>query len=225
MHNVPLVYVPCIRNDRMETKYEVVGISGLAGSGKDTFFKLLSQRISIERFALADELKAAIRDELINDYDIDVIACSREEKEVVRGRLIEFGQKMRSESKGRHWVDILEKKMKPLANNACITDIRYDDYDKDEVHWLKNDMCGTLVHVSMYEQLDNVKIFGVPPNDEEARNDPKLKSKADFRVEWPKIKNLDKKAIYSKLSIYADNFLKWLDDRRKIKRQPVSLES
>ena len=209
----------------MNKEYDVIGISGLAGSGKDTFFKLLSQRRPFKRFALADELKLGIRDELINDYDIDVLTCSRDEKEIVRPRLIEYAKKMRFESKGRHWVNILESKMLPLTSSVCITDVRYDDYEEDEVHWLKNDMSGVLVHVSMYEEVgSNLRVFETPPNEEEARNNPKLKEKADFIVEWPKLKKLDEKSIYSNLSIYADNFLRWLDDRKKTKRQPTSLE-
>ena len=31
-----------------------------------------------------------------------------------------------------------------------ITDVRYDEYNNDEVDWLKNELGGTLVHLSQY---------------------------------------------------------------------------
>ena len=51
----------------MSKNNTVIGVSGLAGSGKDTFFKILSKKRKFKRYALADELKMEIRDELIND--------------------------------------------------------------------------------------------------------------------------------------------------------------
>lgn len=197
-------------------KFTIIGVSGLAGSGKDTFYQLLSRRRNFKRFALADELKLAMRDELINDYNIDVLTCSREDKEVIRPRLVEFAKKVRLESNGRHWVELLEKKILPFKGDVCITDVRYDDFEKDEIFWLKKEMNGVLVHVSQYEQLDNIRIFTPAPNEEEARNDPKIKKKADYIIEWPKVLSYNNSMdLDRQLSPYIDRFLLWLDKKCK----------
>ena len=196
----------------------VIGISGLAGSGKDTFFSLLSKRIPVKRYALADELKLGIRDELINDYNIDILSCSRAEKEIVRPRLVEYAKKVRFESEGRHWVNLLEKKILPIKENICITDIRYDDYEHDEIYWLQQELKGVLVHVSQYQLVNDVKIFQSPPNEEEARNNPKIKRKANYVIEWPKIESYtSEKELEAQLSNYADDFLRWLENYAKTK--------
>ena len=36
----------------------IIGISGVAGSGKDLFYNLLKEHINCERFSLADEIKS-----------------------------------------------------------------------------------------------------------------------------------------------------------------------
>ena len=103
-----------------------------------------------------------------------------------------------------------------LLNNindsiVVITDIRYDDYPKDEVFWLKKELGGVLVHISMYEELIRLngrkKEFVQPINSEEERNDPKLKSQADYIVEWEKAKNDKEK----ELEPYIDAFISWLN--------------
>ena len=202
----------------MKKDHIVIGVSGLAGSGKDTFYQILSKKIEIQRYALADELKKAIRDELINDYNVDILTCSRQEKEIVRPRLVEFAKKVRFESQGRHWVNLLESKILPLRENVCITDVRYDDYEKDEIFWLKEEMGGILVHISQYEEAGNIKFFAKPPNEEEARNDPNIKAKADYVIEWPKVEELDEANMYAILDVYVENFLGWLNANIKTQR-------
>ena len=197
----------------MQKKRIIVGLSGVAGSGKDTFFSLLSKERNFRRLALADELKSSIRDELINDYDIDILSCSREEKEVVRPRLIEFAKKMRFESKGRHWINKVMPKILSSQDDICITDVRYDDYENDEIHWLKNEIGGILVHISMYDEIQGSRVFKSAPNEEEARNDPKIKAKADFIVQWPRISgDLKGSVVFEEcLSRHVNRFTDWLD--------------
>ena len=92
-----------------------------------------------------------------------------------------------------------------------ISDVRYDDYEKDEVHWLQNELEGVLVHVQLYwiEQRLNghKKVFQEPVNSEEARNDPKLLQKCDFDVTWEKFSDINKDK-YTKE--YAVKFVEWL---------------
>ena len=59
-------------------KTKIVGISGLAGSGKDLFFDSLSKKINAKRFALADELKSEVRIPFLNSgvYQMPISASS-----------------------------------------------------------------------------------------------------------------------------------------------------
>ena len=69
-------------------KRTVIGLSGVAGVGKDLFFQLLSKKINVRRFALADALKREASIWTYKQYGIDALNCSREEKEVIRRFLV-----------------------------------------------------------------------------------------------------------------------------------------
>ena len=183
----------------------IIGIAGVAGSGKDTLFKILSSKINCIRFSLADELKKEVQPWCTQHYGIDSLNCERSEKELIRDFLVFHAKTKRNASEGRHWIDKINPKVISAAKTdkiPVITDIRYDDYSNDEVSWLKNEIKGVLVHVSM------ITLSGesVPPaNEEEARNDPKLIAKADFKVRWPwkpRAEDLEKE-----LSPYVDELL------------------
>ena len=192
----------------------VIGLSGVAGAGKDLFFSMLSNKLNCQKFSLADALKNEVGLFSYPQYGIDPLNCSREEKNIIRPLLVLHGTFKRGQSEGRHWIEQLNKKI--LLNNindsiVVITDIRYDDYPKDEVFWLKKELGGVLVHISMYKELTRLngrkKEFVQPINSEEARNDPKLKSQADYIVEWKKAENDKEK----ELEPYIDAFISWLN--------------
>tara|TARA_Y100001973_G_C5183886_1_gene326616 strand:+ start:610 stop:1197 length:588 start_codon:yes stop_codon:yes gene_type:complete len=185
----------------------IIGISGVAGSGKDTLFSLFSSRTKCKKFSLADELKRETREWCIEHYGIDSLNCSREEKEQIRSFLVFHGTQKRLASEGRHWIEELNPKIKDYTESngelCVITDIRYDDYERDEVYWLKNEINGILIHVEMILPDGSV----VPPaNPEEHRNDPKLKSKADFKIKWP-YKEETGENLRKELAFYADEVL------------------
>lgn len=75
----------------------------------------------------------------------------------------------------------------------CVPDIRYASYDNDECQWVKNNG-GVLVHIRKFKFKDQIvpykgfkseRIYSRPVNQEEKVNDPKVKRKADFILEWP----------------------------------------
>ena len=196
----------------------VVGLTGVAGCGKDTFFEifsgLLSKRgIKTKRYSLADALKKEVSEWTKIHYGIDAANCSREEKEIIRSFLVFHGSQKRLRTKGRHWIDTLNEKIKSdkLSSDTIIviTDIRYDDYPHDEAHWLQNELRGTLVHISMYEPvLEKCK---EPANAEEERNDPKLLNKTNYKIEWP-LCNGSQEYIQQRLNHYVEDFIIWLTD-------------
>ena len=121
---------------KFKMKNRIIGLSGLAGAGKDLFFSILSEKINCKRFALADELKRETKPILLENYGIDPTTCSREEKEKIRDFLVFHGSFRRDETNGRYWIDRLTPSLKNHSDGcAVVTDIRYDEHPLDEVHW------------------------------------------------------------------------------------------
>jgi hypothetical protein len=206
----------------------VIGLSGVAGAGKDLFFQLLSKELPVRRFALADALKRETSAWTTKQYGIDAVNCSREEKELIRPFLVSHGIQKRKQSKGRHWIDALDKEIKGFLLNAqtddipVITDIRYQEFEKDEVHWLTQELGGVLVHVSQFTtsrlagSRSPFKVptqkYKQPANEEEKRMDPILKSLAKYRVDWPTVdEELHKSAV---LYRHVNDFVKWYEKHK-----------
>lgn len=199
-----------------------IGLSGVAGAGKDLFFSLLSKKISCQRLSLADELKLDVKDWCVNNYGIDPTSCLRKDKDMLRPFLVFHGKQKRSTTEGRYWIERLQSKINslertvnssPFEDMYCvITDIRYDEYDHDETEWLKGELKGKLVHILQYtEQPDPhegcvYRIPRSPANREEERNDPRIKEKSDFNIEWKFMEN----GQIGKLSSHVDEFVTWL---------------
>ena len=99
-----------------------------------------------------------------------------------------------------------------------ITDIRYQEYDKDEVDWLKNELNGVLVHISQYSTPEHgwecEKYDLLPINSEEKRMDPIIKRNADFLVKWRKI-NSDNPQDNDYLNSKVEEFVLWYNEKTK----------
>lgn len=197
----------------------VIGLSGVAGAGKDLFFKLLSKKLNIRRFALADALKREAGMWTYKQYGIDPLNCTREEKEAIRPFLVQHGTQKRRTSKGKYWVNLLDKDIKGFLLNAVtsdvpvITDIRYQEYEGDEVDWLKNDLKGMLVHISQFttQRSSGTKEYLRPINEEEERMEPILKDLCDYRIAWPRVEDhLIQSPI---LNQHVDKFIEWYESR------------
>ena len=200
-------------------KTKIVGISGLAGAGKDLFFKVLSEKIKCKRFALADELKLELRTFCLLSYGIDPLSCSPQQKELIRPLMVGHALVKRNSTNGRHWIDALNQKIKEdvfqvFANSKeesvyCITDIRYNKFEKDEVYWLKEEMKGILVHITKFKMERGKKVYSSPPNEEEKVQNPLLLKNADYVIEWEHVKG-DEDKIKKFISPVINDFLKFL---------------
>lgn len=192
----------------MGCRVSFVGLTGLAGSGKDLFFSLSRDVLkkkhkAVCRVSLADYLKEQVKPTLKDMFDIDPTNCSREEKEKIRQFLVFYGAVKRRETKGRFWIRRAEKAIAAIEQNLLvehvksavifITDIRYDYYDKDERHWVQEELGGKLIHISKYKReltldeslnLKEYKAHDLPPNPQEARFDPLLSEAADVNLIW-----------------------------------------
>lgn len=188
-----------------------VGLSGFATVGKDLFFTLLNQEYPSVRFSLADILKLEIREKLIEDTGIDILRCSPEDKESIRSILVSYGKEKRKSSEGRHWINLLDNMLKNCSTYSkipVITDIRYAEYENDEVSWLKNELGGVLVYIKKYEYINGVKEYAGPPNEDEAINDPLIQEQADYVVDWEVVKG-DPEEKYKSLNSHVKKFIDW----------------
>ena len=100
-----------------------------------------------------------------------------------------------------------------------VTDIRYQEFEKDEVYWLNQELGGVLVHISQFTTSrmagsraayrTPVKKYKQPSNEEEERMDPILKGLADYKVDWPRVdEELTKSAV---LARHVDDFVTWYE--------------
>lgn len=167
-------------------KTKIIAITGIARAGKDSLCKILcglfhSDGISAKRFALADELKNDLAPFILDKFGVDLYNVEGPTKELIRPIMVAYGGAKRKETKGRYWTHKLENKIKEdSAQVAIITDVRYCEYVHDEDFWVKEKMQGDIIHVTRL--IDGLK--QLPPNEDEASNDPLLWEKADFRLEW-----------------------------------------
>ena len=192
----------------MEFKFNNIGISGVAGCGKNTLSTIiikLLQRMGLpyRELSIAKNLKQEVSWASRELYGINSSNCTRKEKDTIRPFLVAHGVIKRKLSNGRHWVEMLNKELAPDKINI-ITDIRFNKYENDEVYWLKNEINGVLIHLSRYTEVKGERVHFPPVNDAERENDPLIKSEADFILNWKSEKDDTKKIIS------ASQMLKWV---------------
>ena len=166
----------------------MIGLTGVARSGKDTFYSILNKflkekNLNSERLALADALKKEMGLFVKEKFKIDLTKCSDSEKEMIRPLMVAYGKCRRQETQGKYWTSLMDEKIKYSIKDdvvPIITDIRYIEYKEDEYAWLKSKN-GILVHIS--RRLNDGSLV-LPANIEEKANDNKLKAVADFSFTW-----------------------------------------
>ena len=173
----------------MTKKY--IGVSGVARSGKNLFcdiaIKQLSQKgVKAKQYALAYYLKKDCEEFIKTKLGLDVFTEKTEDKTIFREMLVWYGGVKRKQTEGAYWTSMLQKDMDADDNEVIfVSDIRYDQYPKDEVYWIKEVLGGYLVHVSKYTYNDwDERIFTEPPNEHEKLNDPLVKLKSDYLLQW-----------------------------------------
>jgi len=179
---------------------KIIAVSGLARSGKDTIANKLQEvilennpNLKVSRESFASFLKDEMNEFVLSNFNKNIYDLDGEEKEMLRPLLVAYGFAKRYETQGRYFVDLLMRKMQNENNDICIiSDLRYADKQNDELFWLKNEVNGKLIHIERYSWKDSSKtrkVFIKPPNEDEKRNNPILKSVADFKISWESSKN------------------------------------
>jgi len=170
----------------MDSYLPPIGIAGAARAGKDTLCQILIQLIKrdysiygVRRSVAGDFIKADILALLTQNNDraiINPFTQEEAEKELIRPLLVEYGRLLRNCTKGRFFVDRLEMDIKKSVGISIIPDIRYAEYEQDEVFWLKREMNGLLVFV----EREDIK----SANSYEYSNNLKIKEAADIIISW-----------------------------------------
>jgi hypothetical protein len=178
----------------VEDKQIILGLAGVARSGKDTFCELASEifiedyGLVAQRYALADELKNDINPFLIEKCGIDIWNCTPEQKEMVRPLLLYYGTDIRrAQTNGRCWVDKLGATMRKdkMSDVMIVTDVRYGVNESDELQWLKNEMGGQLVYIEQFTMNEfNEMVTLAPENPYEIQNDPIMRANANHKFSW-----------------------------------------
>ena len=183
----------------------LIGIAGVAGSGKDTFAQIIkkvfeSNGFEVNCLSFAKKLKEEVAEVSKNMYGIDTTNCTREEKNLVRPLLLAHGAIMREKTKGQYWINGI----KDLVSNDkinIITDVRFCEYECDEVDWIQSNN-GIVVHITRFFEENGERIYISPDNEYEKRNDKTLKNKANYSFCGP--------TDISKQKKYSEKFFKWL---------------
>jgi hypothetical protein len=167
----------------------LIGLSGPAQSGKDSFFNIaekhfLSLNLKCKRLALADNLKDDLKDFIHQKFNIDIFNISQEDKELIRDLLVVYGKIKRQQTAGKYWIDLINKELEQSLKEydiVFITDIRYAYYPEDELNWVKKFKNNILIHISRFDEHNKI----IPPrNLEEELNDPILKQNSNHKLAW-----------------------------------------
>lgn len=212
----------------------IIALSGVARSGKNTFADILQYQLRTTRglccqqFSLANELKLDCEQFIKEKLGLNVWSNVTEEKEIFRPILIEYGKIKRKQTNGQYWTNLLTDKVKYGSHDvAIITDVRYSEYEDDELQWVKK-LDGVLVHISKFLTRDGIsivfnqtnpdKIYTLPPNEPEKINDPKMKEGADYIIEWEdQTRYYDGELMQNDyLNSVVSDFIKKLVDSRKL---------
>lgn len=194
----------------------VIGIGGVARAGKDTFASILESKLkangkTVRKIALASPLKLDCKEFLMDHLHIDSETQVPSEKVLIRPMLVWYGDAQRKLTHGRHWIDLATRKItNSTFDYYIITDVRYDFYEKDELYWLQKECNGIVCHVSRWRMAsDHEREFVEPANDHERENDPKIKAKADFVVEWESVDGLTPAELEldPSLNAHVDEFM------------------
>lgn len=157
----------------------IIGISGVARSGKDSLANNLvmifeTLGIKAKRYAFADELKREVQSFLMQKTGLDSFTQNDEQKKMVRPFLVAYGTNIRRALNKNCWIDTL-KEFISKDEIAIISDVRYEN----EADWIQEN--GFLIHLARVAKSGE---FIQPANIEEAENDPILQKKANLSYVW-----------------------------------------
>ena len=209
----------------------IISVSGMARAGKNTFCNLLQDelynrlKLSSCQMSFAAQLRKDI-EEFARFCGFDVF--DEKNKEDYRPLMLWYAALKRKQTNGRYFINQLEKRINKLNNIypvIMISDCRYAENEYDELQWSQKR--GIVVHISKYKKYKKAfdphyKKFDAPPNEFEAKNDPILKEKANYLLQW---EDVGKNNTHL-LNIHIQKFVDWLEPKLKERKLiPLNKES
>lgn len=187
----------------------LIGISGVARSGKDTLGRFLVEKLPGRTLclALAKKLKDETAPIIHSNFGLDVWSSDTEQKKIFRDFLVAWGLMRRKQTQGQYFINHAKLAMEKLADfydHFVITDVRYAEYENDEMDWIKQN--GVLVHI---RRTYKDGLTQPPANKHEEENDLKLMTNADFTIN-----NIDND--FDTLNLSVDRFIQFLYDKGKL---------
>lgn len=161
-------------------KNKLIGISGFARSGKDTFYERCKQILASvgeksKRYSFADALKSELDELLVKYTGISAFTENNREKEIVRPLLVTYGTDVRRKLNQDCWIEKITAGVNTdlrLNNHVFITDVRF----LNEAKWIKHNG-GILI---------NINREGVgPANKDEQEQYELFKDLIDYKISWP----------------------------------------
>jgi len=159
---------------------KLIGISGYARSGKDTFYQRSAEILSKNekqsvRLAFADALKQELDDLLVTHLGISAFTEEDKEKELIRPLLVTYGTELRRKLNPNCWIESIQDDVIGYlddGNYVFITDVRFEN----EAQWIRMNG-GTLI---------NVTREGIgPANHEEHRQFHRMRKYFNYNIHWP----------------------------------------
>jgi hypothetical protein len=196
----------------MSTYY--IGIGGVSRAGKDLLGATLKNELlnyfptkTVSIFSLATPLKADCKNFVFEKLGLDVFTNNTEEKTLFRELLVWYGKVKRQQTEGTYWTMLLDERVKKEKPDICIVpDIRYFQYKKDEVPWLKAKKKNSFFHIQRL--LDNNEIVA-PANMDEQINDSIIRKYADKCLLIPTYDQDSKKSEIQKIALsLIENYIK-----------------
>ena len=159
---------------------KLIGISGYARSGKDTFYQRSAEILSKNdkksvRLAFADALKHELDDLLVTHLGISAFTEDDKEKELIRPLLVTYGTELRRKLNPNCWIETIQSDVMDYLDDGSyvfITDVRFEN----EARWIKS-QGGLMVYV----EREGIK----PANHEEHKQNVRMKKYLNYKIFWP----------------------------------------
>jgi hypothetical protein len=189
---------------------KVIGIAGYARCGKDTFVHIAKDILQKNnyrsvRMAFADMLKDEVTD-MLTDHGFKgrVKTDDPAVKTQMRPLMVWWGCQRRYESEGGlYWINAVNQQIQELIHDTqsagestdrmvvFVSDVRFPN----EAKWVHEKWDGQLIHLKKWQSewrkggqdgSDEllVKVYDAAPNEEEAKQDPRVEAMADVKTEW-----------------------------------------
>lgn len=161
----------------------IIGIAGNAGVGKDTLcqsminlFNDLFKLKAVRRSIAGDQVREDLKDLVLEKFGINIYTSDRTQKNIVRPLMVEYGRIQRLLTNGRYFIDKFVSSEDVID---IVPDIRYAEYEKDELEWVLDEKNGFLIYLER-NSID-------PANEYERINNIKIKDRANLVLNWPDI--------------------------------------